>query len=170
MKAIFQFMVVAFLAVMALPVQAEVKIGYVNIQRLLTDAPQAIKAGERIKKEFEKREQEIKQLSKQLETMQSALQKNSVTMSETERRNKDREISEFSRDLERKGREFREDLTIRRNEETNAVFEAAGKAVRKIGEQEKFTLIVQEAPYINPVIDITDKVIKVMNEGAPAAK
>ncbi|MCX7897905.1 MAG: OmpH family outer membrane protein [Rhodocyclaceae bacterium] len=145
---------------------AEVKIGYVNTQRLLTESPQAQRISERLRKDFEKREQELQRKAKQLQTMQEQFQKEALTMSESERRNKEREIGEFSRNLQREEREFREDLSLRRNEGAATVLEAADKAVRKVAEAEKFTLIVQEAVYIDPRIDITDKVIRAMGDAA----
>lgn len=146
--------------------KAEVKIGYVNTQRLLSESPQAQRISEKLKKDFEKREQDLQRRAKQLQTMQEQLQKEALTMSESERRNKEREINELSRNLQRDEREFREDLSLRRNEGAAAVLEAADKAVRKVAESEKYTLIVQEAVYIDPRIDITDKVIKAMGEAA----
>lgn len=145
---------------------AEVKIGYVNTQRLLTESPQAQRISERLKRDFEKREQELQREAKQLQSLQEQLQREAMTMSESERRNREREIDEFSRRLQRKEREFREDLSLRRNEGAATVLEAADKAVRKVAESERFTLIVQEAVYIDPRIDITDKVIKAMADSA----
>jgi outer membrane protein len=152
----------------ALPAAAEMKIGFVNSDRLMRDAVPAVKAQKKLEKEFEKREQEVQKTAKQLQGMQEALEKNSVTMAETERKAKEREFSELNRDFQRKQREFREDLNQRRNEELAAVIERANKVIKQIAEAEKYDIIFQEAVYANPRIDITEKVIKALAD-APAA-
>ncbi|MFA7269611.1 MAG: OmpH family outer membrane protein [Sterolibacterium sp.] len=145
---------------------AEVKIGFVNSQRILNDAPQAAKAKKKLEKEFEKRDQELLKLSKQLQTLQETLEKNSVTMTETERRTKEREFNDLNRDFLRKQREFKEDLNLRQNEEMAAIYERVNKVIKGIAEVEKYDIIFQEAVYANPRIDLTDKVIKALGETA----
>ena len=144
---------------------ADVKIGFVNSQRILNDAPQATKAKKKIEKEFEKRDQELQKVAKRLQTLQESLEKNSVTMSESDRRDKDREFNELNRDFQRKQREFREDLNLRQNEEMAQIFERVNKVIKGIAESEKFDIIFQEAVYFNPRIDITDRVIKALGDG-----
>ena len=92
--------------------------------------------------------------------MQENLEKNAVTMSETERRNKERDLNDLSRDFQRKQREFREDLNLRQNEENAAIIEKANKAIKQIAEAEKYDLIVQDVVWVSPKLDITDKIIK----------
>jgi outer membrane protein len=150
----------------ALPAAAEMKIGFVNSDRLMRDAVPAVKAQKKLEKEFEKREQEIQKTAKQLQGMQEALEKNSVTMAETERKTKEREFSELNRDFQRKQREFREDFNQRRNEELQALLERTNRIIRQMAEQEKYDLILQEAVYFNPRIDITEKVLRALNNGA----
>ena len=88
-----------------------------------------------------------------------------MTMSESDRRNKERELNDLSRDFQRKQREFREDLNLRQNEENAAIIEKANKAIKQIAESEKFDLIVQDVVWVSPKLDITDKVIKSLSEG-----
>ena len=144
---------------------AELKIGFVNTQRIFRDAPAAVKAAKKLEAEFSKRDQDLQRIAKQLETLQAKLEKDSVTMSESERRNKEREFGELSRDFQRKQREFREDLNLRQNEENGAVIEKANKAIKQIAETEKYDLIVQDVVWVNPKLDITDKVIKALTDG-----
>lgn len=144
---------------------AEIRIGFVNTEKIFRDAAPAVRALKKIEKEFEKRDQELQRIAKQLQTMQESLEKNSVTMSETEKRNKEREFNDINRDFQRKQREFREDLNQRRNEELAAVLERANKTIKQIAETEKFDVILQEAVYASPRIDITDKVIKALADG-----
>jgi outer membrane protein len=141
---------------------AEMKIGFVNTERIFRDAAPAVRAQKKLEKEFEKRDQELQRMAKQLQSMQESLEKNSMTMSETDRRNKEREFNDLNRDFQRKQREFREDLNQRRNEELALVLERANKAIKAIAEAEKYDIIFQEAVYANPRIDITDKVIKAL--------
>lgn len=144
---------------------AEGKIGAINIQKILNDAPQAAKAKKKIEKDFEKRDQDLQRLAKQLQGMQENLEKNAVTMAESDRRNKEREFNDLNRDFQRKQREFREDLSQRQNEEMAAIFERVNKIIKQIAEAEKYDIIFQEAAYVNPRIDITDKVIKALGDG-----
>lgn len=164
-----KFAILAFAGLLSLPAHyaaaADTKIGVVNTERVLRDAAPAVRAQKKIEKEFEKRDQEMQRLAKQLQTMQEGLEKNAVTMSESEKRNKEREFNDLSREFQRKQREFREDLNQRRNEELAAVLERANKAIRSIAEAEKFDVILQEAAYVAPRVDITDKVIKAMADG-----
>jgi outer membrane protein len=155
----------AALLLVSSAVMAEGKIGFVNSQRILNDAPQAARAKKKIEKDFEKRDQELQRIAKQLQGLQEAMDKNSVTMAESERRTKEREFGELNRDFQRKQREFREDLSQRQNEEMAAIFERVNKIIKQIAEAEKYDIIFQEAVYANPRIDITDKVIKALGDG-----
>jgi outer membrane protein len=144
---------------------AENRIGFVNSQKILNEAPQATKAKKKIEKDFEKRDQELQKLAKQLQGMQEAMEKNALTMAEADRRIKEREFNDLNRDFQRKQREFREDLSQRQNEETAAIFERVNKVIRQIADAEKYDIIFQEAVYANPRIDITDKVLKALGDG-----
>ena len=148
---------------------AEGKIGFINLQRVSNDAPQAQRAMKKIKAEFERRDQDLQKLSKQLQTMQEKLEKDGMTMSEADRRTREREFADLNRDFQRKQREFREDLSVRQNEELATLYEAVNKVIRRIAETEKYDLIVQEAVYYSPAIDITPKVIKALSESPSAA-
>lgn len=157
--------VVAVVSASAVAVEAA-KIGFVNSERVLRDAPFAVKAQKKLEKEFEKRDQELQKIAQQIKGMEESLQKNGITLSESDRRNKEREFNDLNRDFQRKQREFREDLNQRRNEELAAVVERANKAIRQIAEAEKFDIILQEAVYASPRIDVTDKVIKALGDAS----
>ena len=143
---------------------AELKVGYVNTQRIFRDAPAAQKAGKKLEGEFAKRDQELQKMAKQLQGLQENLEKNSVTMAETERRAKEKEFGELSREFQRRQREFREDLNLRQNEENAAVIEKANKAIKQIAETDKYDLILQDVVWVSPKLDITDRVIKALAE------
>lgn len=144
---------------------SELKVGYVNTQRIFRDAPAAQKAAKKLEGEFAKRDQDLQRMSKQLQGLQENLEKNAVTMAEGDRRAKEKEFGELSREFQRKQREFREDLNLRQNEENAAVIEKANKAIKQIAESDKFDLILQDVVWVSPKLDITDRVIKVLAEG-----
>ncbi|HKE39761.1 MAG TPA: OmpH family outer membrane protein [Casimicrobiaceae bacterium] len=148
---------------MSIPVLAqgsEYKIGFINSERLFREAAPAKRAQQKLEKEFAGRDAEIQKLSKQVRDLQTVLEKDSVTMPEAERRDKERDLANKNRDLQRMQREFREDLNLRRNEELSAVQERANKVIQQIAADEKFDLIIQDVVYASPRIDITDRVIK----------
>jgi outer membrane protein len=85
-----------------------------------------------------------------------------MTMSATERRDTETELGRLTRERQRLEREFREELNLRKNEELAAVLQRANKVIQAIAEKEKYDLIVQEAVYRSPRVDITDKVIEAL--------
>jgi outer membrane protein len=141
---------------------ADLKIGFVNTERVLRDSGPAKRAQAKLEKEFAARKTELDKLEKQGRDLQTQLQKESVTMSDC--REKDRQLQQIDRDFQRLSREFREDLNLRRNEELASIQEKATKVVNEIAEKEKFDLILQEAVYASTKIDITDKVIKALTD------
>ncbi len=146
----------------AAPAWADTKIGFVNTERLLREAPLSVAAQKKLEREFASRDQELQKLAKQARDLQAQLDKDGVTMSETERRNKERDLGNLNRDLQRQGREFREDLNLRRNEELGQIQERARKAIQDIAKAEKFDLIVEQAVYVDARTDITDRVMKAL--------
>ena len=147
------------------PAQTEPRIGYLNLERVLRDSPLAVKAQKKLEGEFAKRDQELGKLADQMKRLQENLEKNSVTMSEADRRNKEREFGDLNREFQRKQREFKEDLNLRQNEEMAAIFDRVNKVIKNIAETEKFDLILQEAVYAGQRIDLTERVIKILGEG-----
>jgi outer membrane protein len=157
------FAVAALLATGTATAQAaEYKIGFVNTERLFREAAPAKKAQEKLEKEFAARDAEIQKTTKQVRDLQERLERDGATMSETERRNKERDLANLSRDLQRAQRELREDVNLRRNEEYASVQERADRVIRQIAESEKFDLILQEVVFASQRIDITDRVIKAL--------
>lgn len=143
---------------------AETKIGFVNSDRVMREAAPAVRAQQRLEKEFEKRDQELQRMARDLKSMQDDLERNATTMGENDRRTKERALNDLNRDFQRKQREFREDLNQRRNEELASVLDKANRSVKQIAESENFDIIFQEAVYASPSIDITDKVIKALSD------
>ncbi|MDP1683536.1 MAG: OmpH family outer membrane protein [Burkholderiales bacterium] len=141
---------------------AESKIGFVNTERIFRESAPAVRASKKLEKEFAAREQEIQKLAKQFRDLQAHLEKETVTMSEGDRRNKERDLANLNRDLQRSQREFREDLNVRQNEERAAFQDRVNKAIGDLAEKEKFDLVLQEAVYVSTRIDITDKVLRAL--------
>jgi len=139
---------------------ADFKVGVVDTERVLRESVPAMNAEKKIEREFSGRDLEIQNMIKQAKDLQTLLEKEGAAMSDAEHRNKERELTALNVDLQRMQREFREDLNLRKNEELATVLELANKAIQSIADAEKFDLILQEAVYRNPRIDITDKVIK----------
>lgn len=165
---ILRAIVLACLALPALPAAAQSKIGFVNTQRVLSQSAPAVRAQKRLEAEFQKRGVELERMADQLKRMQDDLDRNLMTMAEAQRRNKEREFGEMNREFQRKQRELREDMNQRKNEELRQVIDQAERVIRQIAEQEKFDIIFQDAAYVAPRVDITDKVIKALEDKPPA--
>jgi outer membrane protein len=141
----------------------ELKIGYVNSERVMREAAPAKAAQAKLEAEFSKREAEVNDMGNKLRTAAAKLEKEGPTLSEAERSRRQRDLVEQDRDFKRKQRELQEDLNQRKNEELAAVVERANKVIRSIFEQEKYDLILQEVIFAGPRVDITKKVIDAMN-------
>lgn len=149
--------------VAATPAMAsDLKIGYVNTERLFRDSALALKAQKKLEQEFSKREQEIQKMIKQARDMQTQLEKESLTLSEAEKGRKERDLANLTRDVQRSQREFREDLNQRKNEEFSSVHEKARKTILEIAEKEKYDFILENVIYASPRMDITDRVMKAL--------
>jgi outer membrane protein len=144
---------------------ADVKIGFIDAERINRESVPAERASKQLEKEFAPRAQELQRREGQIKALQSQLEKEAMTMSESDRRAREQELNRLSVEFQRMQREYREDLNLRRNQELAALFERANRVIRQIAEAEKFDLIVQEAVYRSPRIDITDKVLKALAEG-----
>ena len=144
---------------------ADIKIGYVDVERIRRESAPAERASKQLEKEFAPRAQELQRRESQIKAAQGQLEKDSVTMSESERRSKEQELSRMSVDYQRMQREYREDLNMRRNQELASLFERADKVIKQIADAEKYDLILQEAVYRSPRIDITDRVLKALADG-----
>jgi outer membrane protein len=146
----------------AAPAFAETKIGFVNTEKLLREAPLSVAAQKKLEREFAARQQDLQKLAKQARELQAQLDKDGVTMSDGERKSKERELSNHSRELQRQEREFREDLNLRRNEELGQIQERARKTIQEIARAEKYDIIIEQAVFVDSKSDITDRVMKAL--------
>ncbi len=138
----------------------EARIAAVNSDRILRESIPAQAAQKKLEAEFAKRDKDLQDMAQRLKALSDDLDKNGVSMSASARAQKQRDLSNLDSDFQRKQREFREDLNQRRNEELAAVLDRANKVIKQIAEQQHYDLIVQEAVYVSPRIDITDQVLK----------
>jgi outer membrane protein len=144
----------------------EFRLGFVSLDRIIKEAVPAKNAQAKLEQEFSKREKELTEQGNTLKSLVEKLEREAPTLSEAQRVSRQKQIAEQDRDFQRRRREFQEDLNARRNEELQQVFERANRVVRQVAESEKYDLILQEAVYVNPKHDVTDKVIKALNAAA----
>jgi outer membrane protein len=143
----------------------EARIAAVNSERILRDSQPAKAAQVKLEQEFSKRDRELQDMAQKIKAMADKLDKDTAVLADSDRQRRQREVADLDREFQRKQSEFREDLNQRRNDELAQVLERANRVIRQIAEQRKFDLIVQEAVYVNPRIDITDDVMKALNAG-----
>jgi outer membrane protein len=144
----------------------EFRIGFVSTDRIFKEANTAKAAQVKLEQEFSKREKELNELGATLKSMADKFEREAPTLSEGQRVTRQKHLVEQDREFQRKRREFQEDLNSRKNEELQQVLERANKVVKQVAEIEKIDLVLQDAVYVNPKLDITDKVIKVLNSGS----
>ena len=165
-------MVVAVLAAVAgapaAIAQENARIGFVNTDRMLREATPAKAAQTKLEQEFSRREKEIDDAGATLKTASERFEREAPTLSESQRQNRQRQLMDQDREFQRKRREFQEDLNSRKQEELQQILDRANRVVKQVAEAEKYDVILQEAVYINPKHDITDKVIKALNATAAA--
>ena len=170
MKTLLHFSQVCLLAFGALTATMisaqEFKIGFVNTDRIFREANTAKSAQVKLEQEFAKREKELVDLGNTIKAASEKFEREAPTLSETQRNLRQKQLIDQDRDFQRKRREFQEDLNTRKNEEQQVVIERANRAVKQVAEAEKYDVIFQEAVYINPKHDITDKVIRSLNTSA----
>lgn len=149
---------------LAMPAFADdFRVGFVNTDRVFREANSAKSAQAKLEQEFSKREKDLNDLGNSLKAMSDKFDREAPTLSESQRAQRQKQLIDQDREFQRKRREFQEDLTARKNEELQQVLERANRVVKQVAEQEKYDLVLQEAVYINPKYDITDKVIKALN-------
>ena len=164
----FQLAFVACLAVLALNGHTqEFRIGFVNTDRVFKEANTAKAAQVKLEQEFSKRDKDLIEQGNNLKLAADKLEREAPTLSESQRVARQKQLVDQDRDFQRKRREYQEDLNARKNEELQQVLERANRVVKTVAEAEKYDLVLQEAVYVNPKHDITDKVIRALNAGTP---
>lgn len=161
-----RFLLATGLGLLALAATAQdLRIGFVNTDRIFREANLAKAAQTKLEQEFSRREKEVQGLAAQLKTASEKFERESPTLPDAQRGARQRQLVEQDREFQRKQREFQEDLNLRKNEELQSVLERANRVIKQVAEAEKYDLVIQEAVYINPKHDITDKVLSGLNGG-----
>ena len=161
-----QFLLALVVGMTAFCAQAqEIRIGFINTDRIFKEANTAKQAQTKLEQEFSKREKELNDVGSALKSAVEKFEREAPTLSESQRLSRQKQLGEQDRDFQRKRREFQEELNARKNEEFQLVLERANRVIKQVAESEKYDLVLQEAVYINPKHDITDKVLKVINAG-----
>jgi outer membrane protein len=140
----------------------EARIAAVNSDRILRESAAAKAAQVKLQAEFASRDKDLADRTQAMKALADELDKKGATMSPDDRAQKQRKLSQMDFEFQRTQREFRDDLDRRRNEELGAVLDRANKVIKQIAEQQHYDLIVQEAVYVSPRIDITDQVLKAL--------
>jgi len=144
---------------------AELKVGYVQVDKILQEAPQTAESGKKLEREFNPRSQELDRMAKQIKDLESALDKEGITITETERRSKERDIQNIKVEFQRKQRELREDINLRKNEELGSLQDRINKAVQSVAKAENYDLVMYSGvAYAADKLDITDKVLKLLGK------
>ncbi|OAI18458.1 hypothetical protein A1359_04990 [Methylomonas lenta] len=141
--------------------QADLKIGFVNVAKVLEKAPQAAKAKSRLETEFSPRDKQLVSQQKEIKTMEERLSRDSAVMGEEERRSLEKDVIEKKREAARAQQEFSEDFNMRRNEELGNLQKRIVEAVRALAKEESFDLLLTDGViYANDDIDVTSQVQK----------
>ncbi|CAN1528211.1 HlpA Outer membrane protein [Methylophilaceae bacterium] len=166
MSHTLKILVVAGFMSVALHVQAlELKVGYVQVDKILQEAPQTAESGKKLEREFSPRSQELDRMAKQIKELETALDKDGLTITEAERRNKERDVQNIKIEFQRKQRELREDINLRKNEELGSLQDRINKAVQSVAKAENYDLVMYSGvAYAADKIDITDKVLKLLGK------
>ncbi len=166
MSNILKNLVLASFMTFALSTQsAELKVGYVQVDKILQEAPQTAESGKKLEREFSPRSQELDRMSKQIKELEAVLDKDGLTITEAERRNKERDVQNIKIEFQRKQRELREDINLRKNEELGSLQDRINKAVQAVAKAESYDLVMYSGvAYAADKIDITDKVLKLLGK------
>jgi outer membrane protein len=144
----------------ALPATAQIKVGFVNVPKVLDQAPQARAADQRLEKEFGPRDSEILGMKRELVKMNEEVAKNAAVMSVGERQRQEAEMRQMRREIRRLEDEFREDVNLRRSQELGKLQRLVVEVIQNLAKAEKFDLIISDGViYAGERVDITDKII-----------
>lgn len=161
---VFSFIALGILSLATSASGQELKIGFVNTDRVFKEAAPALRSQKKLQEEFAPRDQEIKAVNAQATEVKAKLEKDGLTMAESEQRALESELARLSREIQRLQREFREELNLRKQEELKVILRIANEEIVKIAAEENYDLILQEAVYRSDRLDITDKVIKALED------
>jgi outer membrane protein len=145
-------------------------IASVNSKRLLEESAPAKAAFDKIAAEFKPRQQSLQQENDKLKAASDQLATDAPRLSEADRANRQRALADMDRNFERDQRAFSEDLNARKSQELSGLFDIMNRAIRKIAEAGGYDIVVQDAYYSSPRVDITDQVLKELASSSSSAK
>jgi len=140
------------------------RIAWLSPERIYNESKLAKLAGEKLAEEFKSREKAVQEMAARLKTSSEKLEKEMPTLSEADRAKRQREYFELDKEFQRRQREFREDLNQRTNEERALISEKATKIIKQMANVEGFDIVLQDAVWASPRIDITDKVLAALDK------
>lgn len=165
MNKLLQVVLAAGLAMVTVSASAEIKVGYVQLERIMKESPQMIESGKKLEKEFSSRSAELESMAKQINDQEASMNNETSTASESDRRNKDQNLTALKIEFQRKQRELNEDVDLRKNEELSGLQDRINKAVTSVSEAEGYDLVIYSgAAYVGKKVDITDKVLKALGK------
>lgn len=165
MRKLLQYALAASLAIMAVNASAEIKVGYVQVERIMKESPQMMESSKKLEKEFSSRTAELQRMAKQMNDQEASMNNDTSTTSEGDRRNKDQNLTTLKIEFQRKQRELNEDVNLRKNEELSGLQDRINKAITSISEAEGYDLVIYSgAAYVGKKVDITDKVLKALGK------
>jgi outer membrane protein len=149
----------------------QLKIGYVDVVKVIEEAPQGDAALKKLESEFGPRDRQLRATQSTVKSLEDELEKNELVIKESERREKERELRDLKRKLKRQTQEFREDYSVRRNEELRELEKIVHKAIVEIAKSDKYSLIIhQGVVYADNQIDITEHVLKILEAARQGSK
>ena len=145
--------------------EESIKIGAVQILKVLEQSPQYQAAGQALDKEFEPRSKTLIAEQKKIKNLEDKLSKDRAIMSEAEVSKMERDILNKRRDLKRSQDEFREDINFRRNEELAKIQKLVFEAVQKVSKDNGYDIVLSEGVvYASKKADMTQLVIDALNK------
>ena len=140
---------------------AELKIGIVDVTKVLKEAPQTISANKKLEKEFGSRTEKLKAKIQALQADEKKYQKEALTLSDDQKDKSEKSIQQRRIEIQRLERELREDMDLRRREEIGDLQEKINLTIDKIAADEKYDLILYNGiAFASANVDITDRIIK----------
>lgn len=149
---------------------ADLKIGVVNMERILRESKTAIEASDRLNAEGQRRQEEIERISRRFKARLERFEKDAPSMTESERVQERRSLAEMERDVTRRSREAREEFNQRRNEEVLLLQNRAGRVVQELAKKEQFDLVLYEFFYASDRVDLTSRVIEALDRDITLGK
>ena len=143
---------------------AEIKVGVVNFEKLLEDAPQTKAAMQALDNEFGPRRRELMTMQNDLKAKDDKLQKEGAVMSEGDRANAEKTLRDQQREFQRKAGEFQDDASTRKNEEIGKVQRYLVQEIQTYANAQGFDLVLGQGVFFaKPALDVTAQVLAVLN-------